>query len=279
MKRFKGLKRVDNYIKGYKLWQARLQAPGLSREDQVARFGISHTSLILIRTQEALLLEKEREKEDLETYRTVERIITHREGAEGEVEYFCKWTNLNYSSCTWELQKDVNPIAKEQIEDYRHREAEAKFPYKSVSYARNGRPTFQPMEKSPDYISETGCELKDFQLTGLNWLAYLWSQGQNGILADEMGLGKVRRQLVYYIYCSTVPSRLYSPFHFSPTFFMKCTSMVHFLWLFHCRLSLLGKCSFPYGRRISMSSHTLEIPPLAKLFAPMSSEHQINVSR
>ncbi|PBK91474.1 transcription regulator [Armillaria gallica] len=183
LKRFKGLKRVDNYIKGYKLWQARLQAPGLSREDQ-----------------EALLLEKEREKEDLETYRTVERIITHREGAEGEVEYFCKWTNLNYSSCTWELQKDVNPIAKEQIEDYRHREAEAKFPYKSVSYARNGRPTFQPMEKSPDYISETGCELKDFQLTGLNWLAYLWSQGQNGILADEMGLGKTVQSVSFLSY-------------------------------------------------------------------------------
>lgn len=183
LKRFKGLKRVDNYIKGYKLWQARLQAPGLSREDQ-----------------EALLLEKEREKEDLETFRTVERIITHREGAEGEVEYFCKWTNLNYSSCTWELQKDVNPIAKEQIEDYRHREAEAKFPYKSVSYARNGRPTFQPMDKSPDYIQETGCELKDFQLTGLNWLAYLWSQGQNGILADEMGLGKTVQSVSFLSY-------------------------------------------------------------------------------
>ncbi|KAG7446290.1 uncharacterized protein BT62DRAFT_1021007 [Guyanagaster necrorhizus] len=183
LKRFKGLKRVDNYIKGYKLWQARLLAPGLTSEDQ-----------------EALLLEKEREKEDLETFRTVERIITHREGAEGEVEYFCKWTNLNYSSCTWELQKDVNPIAKEQIEDYRHREAEAKFPYKSVSYARNGRPTFQPMDKSPDYISETGCELKDFQLTGLNWLAYLWSQGQNGILADEMGLGKTVQSVSFLSY-------------------------------------------------------------------------------
>lgn len=33
-------------------------------------------------------------------------------------------------------------------------------------------------------------ELKDFQLTGLNWLAYIWSRGENGILADEMGLGK-----------------------------------------------------------------------------------------
>ncbi len=36
LKRFKGVKRVDNYIKAYKSWQARLQAPGLSREDQVS---------------------------------------------------------------------------------------------------------------------------------------------------------------------------------------------------------------------------------------------------
>lgn len=37
------------------------------------------------------------------------------------------------------------------------------------------------------------CELKEYQLKGLNWLANLYEQGINGILADEMGLGKVRR--------------------------------------------------------------------------------------
>ena len=47
------------------------------------------------------------------------------------------------------------------------------------------------MHKDPEYIATTGGELKDFQLTGLNWLAFLWSKGDNGILADEMGLGKV----------------------------------------------------------------------------------------
>ncbi|KAJ2676319.1 putative DNA helicase ino80 [Coemansia sp. RSA 1085] len=34
------------------------------------------------------------------------------------------------------------------------------------------------------------CELKEYQLKGLNWLANLYEQGINGILADEMGLGK-----------------------------------------------------------------------------------------
>jgi chromodomain-helicase-DNA-binding protein 1 len=174
LKRFKGLKRVDNYIKAYKMYQSRLNAPGISQEDA-----------------EALLLEKEREKEELETYKVVERIVSHRDGAEGMTEYFCKWTGLNYEHCTWETQEEVRPIAKAQIEAYRQREVEAKFPYKSTNYARNQRPIFQKIEKDPDYITSTGGELKDFQVTGLNWLAYLWSKGENGILADEMGLGKV----------------------------------------------------------------------------------------
>ncbi|KAG2146018.1 SNF2 family N-terminal domain-containing protein [Suillus bovinus] len=183
LKRFKGLKRVDNYIKAYKMYQSRLSAPGISQEDA-----------------EALLLEKEREKEELETYKVVERIVSHRDGAEGMTEYFCKWTGLNYEHCTWETQEEVRPIAKAQIEAYRQREVEAKFPYKSINYARNQRPSFQKIEKDPDYITSTGGELKDFQLTGLNWLAYLWSKGENGILADEMGLGKTVQTVSFLSY-------------------------------------------------------------------------------
>ena len=112
------------------------------------------------------------------------------------MEYFCKWQNLNYEHCTWEQQVDINPIAKEQIAAYRQREAEAKFPYKSTQYAKNQRPAFKKITEDPPYLAATGGELKDFQLTGLNWLAYLWSKGENGILADEMGLGKVRGVLL-----------------------------------------------------------------------------------
>ncbi|KAG9316405.1 hypothetical protein JVU11DRAFT_2439 [Chiua virens] len=185
LKRFKGLKRVDNYIKAYKAYQVRLSVPGLSTEDA-----------------EALLLDKEREKEDLETYKTVERIVSHRDSAESSngTDYFCKWTGLNYEHCTWEDENEIRPIAKPQIDAYRAREAEAKFPYKSVQYARHQRPTFQKIVKDPDYISSTGGSLKDFQLTGLNWLAYLWSKGENGILADEMGLGKTVQTVAFISY-------------------------------------------------------------------------------
>ena len=40
------------------------------------------------------------------------------------------------------------------------------------------------LEAQPSYI--VGGELRDFQLKGLNWLAYNWSLGKNGILADEV---------------------------------------------------------------------------------------------
>ncbi|KAG6837496.1 hypothetical protein H0H93_008421 [Arthromyces matolae] len=183
LKRFKGLKRVDNYIKAYKIWESRLNSPGLTSEDR-----------------EILLLDKEREKEDLETFRTVERVIDQRESDSGEVEYFCKWCGLNYDHCTWETQKEINSIGKAEIAAYFKREAEAKFPYKSTSYTRFGRPSFQKIKKDPAYITETGGELKDFQLTGLNWLAYSWSKGVNGILADEMGLGKTVQTVTFLSY-------------------------------------------------------------------------------
>ncbi|KAG6833521.1 hypothetical protein H0H87_005172 [Tephrocybe sp. NHM501043] len=183
LKRFRGLKRVDNYIKAYKLWESRLNAPGLTSEDR-----------------EILLLDKERQKEDLETFRTVERVIDQRENAEGEVEYFCKWCILNYEHCTWETQAEINPIAREQIAAYFKRESEARFPYKSTTYARNNRPTFVKIKTDPEYIVQTGGTLKDFQLTGLNWLAYSWSKGINGILADEMGLGKTVQSVTFLSY-------------------------------------------------------------------------------
>ncbi|KAG2015382.1 SNF2-family ATP dependent chromatin remodeling factor snf21 [Coprinopsis cinerea AmutBmut pab1-1] len=132
-------------------------------------------------------------------YRIVERVVLHRDiGA--DIEYFCKWTGLGYEHCTWEAQKDINPIARDQIAAYRQREAEAKFPYRSTYYPRNNRPRFKKIETDPEYIRETGGQLKDFQLTGLNWLAYIWSKGDNGILADEMGLGKTVQTVSFLSY-------------------------------------------------------------------------------
>ncbi len=86
LKCFRGLKRVDNYIKAYKAYLARLELPGLSSEDI-----------------EVLHLDKEHEKEELDTFRIVERIVAHRETAEATWSTFASGkastTNIALGSC------------------------------------------------------------------------------------------------------------------------------------------------------------------------------------
>lgn len=39
------------------------------------------------------------------------------------------------------------------------------------------------------------CDMRDYQLQGMNWLITLYENGLNGILADEMGLGKTLQSI------------------------------------------------------------------------------------
>lgn len=52
-------------------------------------------------------------------------------------------------------------------------------------------------EKQPTYIDATGGTLHAYQLEGVNWLRYSWSNGTDTILADEMGLGKTIQTIVF----------------------------------------------------------------------------------
>jgi len=47
---------------------------------------------------------------------------------------------------------------------------------------------------------EVNAQLRDYQLTGINWLHFLRDFGFNGILADDMGLGKTIQTLVHLLY-------------------------------------------------------------------------------
>ncbi|ORX60285.1 hypothetical protein DM01DRAFT_1332440 [Hesseltinella vesiculosa] len=55
------------------------------------------------------------------------------------------------------------------------------------------------------------CQLKTYQLKGLNWLANLYDQGINGILADEMGLGKTVQSISLMAYLAEVHN-IWGPF-------------------------------------------------------------------
>lgn len=55
------------------------------------------------------------------------------------------------------------------------------------------------------------CELKEYQLKGLTWLANLYEQGINGILADEMGLGKTVQSISVMAYLAEMHN-IWGPF-------------------------------------------------------------------
>ncbi|KAF3930154.1 hypothetical protein ABW19_dt0208954 [Dactylella cylindrospora] len=67
-----------------------------------------------------------------------------------------------------------------------------------------GEMNFQnPTSLGDIYIDQPkllNCQLKEYQLKGLNWLVNLYEQGINGILADEMGLGKTVQSISVMAY-------------------------------------------------------------------------------
>lgn len=101
------------------------------------------------------------------------------------MEYLCKWRGLVYSESTWEDHDTIHAIAADAIDSFLERVGSPYLPFKSTHYSKS-RPTFHAFKEEPDYV-KVGGTLKDFQIIGLNWLAYLWSKQDNGILADEVG--------------------------------------------------------------------------------------------
>lgn len=178
---YKGAKRLDNYIKQYVILDSAIRRdPTTTREDI-----------------EAMDIERERRREALDEYKSVDRIVASREGKTG-TEYFVKWKQLYYDSCTWEQEEDISEAAQASIDSYLDRQNSAISPGNSHQYTANNRPTFKKLETQPSYIK--GGELRDFQLTGVTWMAFLWSKNENGILADEMGLGKTVQTVSFLSY-------------------------------------------------------------------------------
>lgn len=59
----------------------------------------------------------------------------------------------------------------------------------------HSRSDFEKISEQPSYIKHG--KLREFQIIGLNFLAFNWCKGNNVILADEMGLGKTVQTIAF----------------------------------------------------------------------------------
>lgn len=137
------------------------------------------------------------------------------EEAENKLRYFyVKWKSLPYDAVTWEREDDVDDDAAVKI--YEDRLVRAAVRHKrasSTSQKKNRKIKFRPYSESnrPPFREDTQFELRDYQLTGVNWMLFNWYQNRNSLLADEMGLGKTV-QTVTYINHLAVVEELQGPY-------------------------------------------------------------------
>ncbi|SCW04288.1 LAFE_0H10220g1_1 [Lachancea fermentati] len=171
----RGVKKLDNYIKQYIILNKQIREDPYTTAEDV----------------EGMDLERERRLDEFEEFKHPERIIdsdrvTLDDGT-SQLQYLVKWRRLNYDEATWENAGEIVKLAPEQVKHFQNRMNSKILPQFSSNYG-SSRPRFEKLDEQPSFIK--GGELRDFQLTGINWMAFLWSKNDNGILADEMGLGK-----------------------------------------------------------------------------------------
>ncbi|KHJ49018.1 PHD-finger [Trichuris suis] len=159
----------------------------------------------------------------------IQRIINHKLHKHGSVDYLIKWRELSYDQASWEADEFEIPNFADAVQNYwDHRErmigepppksvakrlkvllanaqtAQAPGAEKKKVERRRCMPPPQSttdlkrkLDQQPDYISECGGTLHDYQLEGLNFLRYSWVTSTDAILADEMGLGKTIQTIVF----------------------------------------------------------------------------------
>ncbi|XP_015781829.1 chromodomain-helicase-DNA-binding protein Mi-2 homolog [Tetranychus urticae] len=158
----------------------------------------------------------------------VHRVINHKQLRDGSYLYLVKWRDLPYDQASWEYEEQEDfeiPELKRAIQAYwdlrsateiMHGGGSSKKSSKKSNKKSKGKdhdanverfytpppdkPTVDPkkkFERQPAYVDATGMELHPYQLEGINWLRYSWSNGTDTILADEMGLGKTIQTIVF----------------------------------------------------------------------------------
>eukprot|EP00871_Galdieria_phlegrea_P000345 jgi/Galph1/1310/GphlegSOOS_G5961.1 len=193
LKHYKGFKKVQNYIK--KIYQVRelLASPYVAPEDK-----------------EEELLRMEMEKNLLREHTKVERIVAQREVVvktepfnemQHKVEYLVKWCGLPFIESTWESMESLSSEEDmAAIDAFLEREQAASSTISSRFNpfgTKASRKPFKRVTTQPSWLHGQGRMLRDYQLEGVNWLAFSWCHNRNVILADEMGLGKTLQTIAF----------------------------------------------------------------------------------
>lgn len=178
----RGIKKLENYCKQFII------------QDQQIRLD----SYVTKEDLEVMDMDLERRLDQFKEYEFPERIIdsdriTSDDGTT-QLQYLIKWRRLNYDEATWENANEIAKLAPEQVRHFQNRSNSKILPQYSSNYGSQ-RPRFEKLNAQPTFIKNG--ELRDFQLTGINWMAFLWSKNDNGILADEMGLGKTVQTVAF----------------------------------------------------------------------------------
>lgn len=174
----RGIRRLENYFR-----KVVLEDIHMMNDDEVAP-----------EEKEKWVLDRERDADALNDYTKVERVIGMRENDEGNNEYYIKWRSLYYDSCTWESATLTSEMAQAEIDRYLDRSSKVPTSSKQESNP-NTRRRFDRIAEQPTYIKHG--TLREFQIKGLNFLAFNWCSSKNVILADEMGLGKTVQTVAF----------------------------------------------------------------------------------
>ncbi|KAM0813443.1 putative SNF2 family N-terminal domain-containing protein [Seiridium cardinale] len=125
----------------------------------------------------------------------------------------------DFNSLTFE-EEDEEALRAAAVANAQNAIAEAQqkaraFNKKDADMDEDGEMNFQNPTGMGDVEIEQpkmlNCQLKEYQVKGLNWLANLYEQGINGILADEMGLGKTVQSISVMAYLAEVHD-IWGPF-------------------------------------------------------------------
>jgi SNF2 family DNA or RNA helicase len=176
-------------------------------------------------------------------YLQIHRVLNYKKTNRGDEWYLIKWRDLGYEQSTWELdggdiavqihdwkkQCDLYWSLKKYVTEAEEREAKIKASKSAKTAKKFSKKELEALkelekkedefkrdpkhkfEKQPEYLDETGGQLHPYQLEGLNWLRFSWSQGTDVILADEMGLGKTV-QTVTFLYSLFKENHTKGPF-------------------------------------------------------------------